>query len=178
MAPPISRREYGRHCRPCLTEASHLETKPSPLWMAPALQGRQGDMKRNRNLRRGLKTRPQIPPLSAPRLGFFELLVAASFLKRDRRVPSLRQNARCVAIRAWARSRQDDRDGRSIGPRCGWPRDRHSRAKDGGLTVGSRSRSTELCRIVRVRRPATLSRRPVARPNRFTPLEVSASSLG
>jgi hypothetical protein len=62
--------------------------------MAPALQGRQGDMKRNRNLRRGLKTRPQISPLTARRLGFFELLVAAGFLKRDRRARSLRQNAR------------------------------------------------------------------------------------
>jgi hypothetical protein len=57
--------------------------------MAPALQGRQGDMKRNRNLRRDLKTRPLIPPLT-PRLGFFELLVTAGFLKRDRRAPSLR----------------------------------------------------------------------------------------
>jgi hypothetical protein len=62
--------------------------------MAPALQGRHGDMKRNRNLRRDLKTRPQISPLTARRLGFFEFLVAAGFLKRDRLAPSLWQTAR------------------------------------------------------------------------------------
>jgi hypothetical protein len=31
MAPPIFRGEYGRPRRPCLTEASHLETKPKRM---------------------------------------------------------------------------------------------------------------------------------------------------